>query len=134
MSFIRKILSKIRDKYRLVIINDSSLGESFSFRLSPLNVIMLLAFITMIIFVIFFLIAKYTPARTLVGGSGGGDPEYMKLNQKIEDLTREIESRQIKQDALTKILSDKEMELDTNQIHYLKNTPPKTETEDKNKK
>jgi len=115
----------MHDKYRLVIINDSSLGESFSFRLSPLNVLMLLAVLTMLIFGIFVLLAKFTPASNLVGSGSGTSGEYLKLNQKIEDLTKEIESRQIKQDALSKILTDREMELDSNQAYYQKPAPAK---------
>ncbi len=118
MSLFRKILSKMRDKYRLVIINDSSLGESFSFRLTPLNMIMLLATLTMVIFGIFFLLIRFTPTSTLIGGNSGSSIEYMKLNQKIEDLTTEMEARQIKQDALIKILSENEMSLDSSQAVY----------------
>ena len=118
MSLFRKILSKMHDKYRLVIINDSSLGESFSFRLTPLNVIMLLATLTMVIFIIFFLLIRFTPTSNLIGGNSGSSIEYMKLNQKIEDLTAEMEARQIKQDALIKILSENEMSLDSTQAVY----------------
>ncbi|MDG1098308.1 MAG: hypothetical protein P8O20_02895 [Bacteroidia bacterium] len=118
MSLFRKILSKMHDKYRLVIINDSSLGESFSFRLTPLNMIMLLATLTMVIFGIFFLLIRFTPTSTLIGGNSGSSIEYMKLNQKIEDLTTEMEARQIKQDALIKILSENEMSLDSSQAVY----------------
>lgn len=108
----------MHDKYRLVIINDSSLGESFSFRLTPLNVIMLLATLTMVIFIIFFLLIRFTPTSNLIGGNSGSSIEYMKLNQKIEDLTAEMEARQIKQDALIKILSENEMSLDSTQAVY----------------
>ncbi len=118
MSLFRKILSKMHDKYRLVIINDSSLGESFSFRLTPLNVIMLMATLTMVIFLIFFLLIRFTPTSNLIGGNSGSSIEYMKLNQKIEDLTAEMEARQIKQDALIKILSENEMSLDSAQAVY----------------
>ena len=118
MSLFRKILSKMHDKYRLVIINDSSLGESFSFRLTPLNMIMLLATLTMVIFGIFFLLIRFTPTSNLIGGNSGSSIEYMKLNQKIEDLTTEMEARQIKQDALIKILSENEMSLDSTQAVY----------------
>ena len=118
MSLFRKILSKMHDKYRLVIINDSSLGESFSFRLTPLNMIMLLATLTMVLFGIFFLLIRFTPTSTLIGGNSGSSIEYMKLNQKIEDLTTEMEARQIKQDALIKILSENEMSLDSSQAVY----------------
>ena len=118
MSLFRKILSKMHDKYRLVIINDSSLGESFSFRLTPLNVIMLMATLTMVIFLIFFLLIRFTPTSNLIGGNNGTSIEYMKLNQKIEDLTAEMEARQIKQDALIKILSENEMSLDSTQAVY----------------
>jgi len=108
----------MHDKYRLVIINDSSLGESFSFRLTPLNMIMLLATLTMVIFGIFFLLIRFTPTSNLIGGNSGSSIEYMKLNQKIEDLTTEMEARQIKQDALIKILSENEMSLDSTQAVY----------------
>ena len=61
---------------------------------------------------------RFTPTSNLIGGNSGSSIEYMKLNQKIEDLTTEMEARQIKQDALIKILSENEMSLDSTQAVY----------------
>lgn len=115
MSKGRKIIAKLRNKYRLVLINDSSFAEVFSIRLTPFNVGMLLSTIFVLFTVIIFLLIAYTPMRQMVPGYGEAksNQELMELNQTVEDLKRENENRALKQEALFKILSDKEGLLDT---------------------
>jgi hypothetical protein len=133
MSLFRKFLSKMHDKYRLVIINDSSLGESFSFRLSPLNVLMLLAMLTMLIFLLVLLLSRFTPVTSFTESKIGNSGDYMELNQKIEDLKQEIKARDLKDQAITKIINGEEMSLDSTQAH-LRMTKEVEPTPNKKKK
>lgn len=115
MSKGRKIIAKLRNKYRLVLINDSSFAEIFSIRLTPFNVLMLFSTFFVIFTVIIFSLIAYTPMRQLVPGYGKANDNaaWMELNQRVEDLDREYRNREMKVDALNKILSEKEMYLDT---------------------
>ncbi|MBL7812313.1 MAG: hypothetical protein JNL57_08840 [Bacteroidetes bacterium] len=87
----------------------------FSIRLTPFNVLMLLSSTFILFTVIIFFLIAYTPMRQLVPGYGkGSDPSsWMELNQKVEDLKRDLENRKLKENALNSILSEKESELDT---------------------
>jgi hypothetical protein len=115
MSKGRKIIAKLRNKYRLVLINDSSFAEAFSIRLTPFNVMMLFSSIFVLFTIIIFLLIAYTPMRQMVPGYGksSDNSALMELNQKVEDMQRQIDNRELKTDALQKILSEKESELDT---------------------
>lgn len=111
----RKIIAKLRNKYRLVLINDSSFADVFSIRLTPLNVFMLFSSVFIMITVIIFLLIAYTPVRQIVPGYGkaSDNAAWLELNQKVEDMKREFENRSMKEDALNKILSENENLLDT---------------------
>jgi len=115
MSTRRKIIAKLKDKYRLVLINDSSFAETFSIRLTPFNVGMLFSTFFVIFTVIIFLLIAYTPMRQMVPGYGkaSDNAAWMDLNQKVEDLQRNFENRSMKEKALNQILTEKEFLLDT---------------------
>jgi hypothetical protein len=115
MSKGRKIIAKLRNKYRLVLINDSSFAEAFSIRLTPFNVVMLFSTILLLFTIIIFSLIAYTPVRQMVPGYGksADNAAWMELNQKVEDLQRQINNKELKEDALNKILSGEEAKLDT---------------------
>jgi hypothetical protein len=93
----KKLIHKLKNKYRLVIINDGTFEEKFSYSLSPMNVFIgfssFLVFFTSIIIMLIVL----TPVREFI-------PGYSDSNTK-KDLTRLI----IQTDSLQKALYDKDM-------------------------
>ncbi len=115
MSKGRKIIAKLRNKYRLVLINDTSFAETFSIRLTPFNVVMLFSTIFVLFTIIIFLLIAYTPMRQMVPGYGKGSDNaaYMELYEKTIEMQRIIDNRNIKDKALQDILSEKEYLLDT---------------------
>ena len=115
MSKGRKIIAKLRNKYRLVLINESSFAEAFSIKLTPMNVLMLFSSFFVLFTIIIFLLIAYTPMRQLVPGYGKGNNQaaWMQMNQKVEDLQRQINDRNLKEEALRKILSEEEGKLDS---------------------
>jgi hypothetical protein len=115
MSRGRKIIAKLRNKYRLVLINDSSFAEVFSIRLTPFNVLMLISSTLVVFTMIVFLLIAYTPVRQLMPGYGKGNDAkaWLELNQKVEDLKRDLDNRKIKEDAINNILSEKEYLFDS---------------------
>lgn len=115
MSKGRKIIAKLRNKYRLVLINDSSFAEAFSIRLTPINVLMLFSTAFVLFTIVIFLLIAYTPMRQMVPGYGKSSDQaaWLELNQQVEDLKRKYEDRALKEDAINKILSENEMMLDT---------------------
>jgi hypothetical protein len=93
----KKLIHKLKNKYRLVIINDGTFEEKFSYSLSPMNVFIgfssFLVFFTTIIIMLIVL----TPVREFI-------PGYTDTTTKKE-LTRLI----IQTDSLQKALYDKEL-------------------------
>ena len=111
----QKILKKLKNKYRLVLINDSSFAEVFSIRLTPMNVLMLASSALLVFtFVIFALIA-YTPVRQLVPGYGkfSDNAAIIELTQQVEELTRLQKEGMEKQEALRKIINGEEAAWDS---------------------
>ncbi len=93
----KKLIHKLRFKYRLVLINDESFEEKISFKLTPMNVFVgfsssLVLFAILIIMLIFF-----TPLREYV-------PGYTDTRTK-----RNLQQLLYKTDSLEAILKAKEL-------------------------
>jgi murein DD-endopeptidase MepM/ murein hydrolase activator NlpD len=90
-------LIKLKNKYRLVIMNDDTFEEKLSFRLSRLNVFVAIGATSIfLIFATTYIIA-FTPLREYIPGYTN-----MKLNKesytnllKIDSLEREVQSREL---------------------------------------
>lgn len=86
----RKWYSKLRDKYRLVIMNNETFEERLSFRLSRLNVFLLTVSISIILITLTIFIIAFTPIREYI-------PGYMDVSipGKIYRLERRADSLEI---------------------------------------
>jgi hypothetical protein len=92
----KKLIHKLRYKYRLVLINDETFEEKLSFKLTPMNVFVgfssaIVLFATLIISVIFF-----TSVREFVPGYTD-----TKTKRKIQELL-------YRTDSFEAVLKDKE--------------------------
>jgi hypothetical protein len=108
----KKLIHKLKNKFRLVLINDGTFEEKFSYSLTPMNV-----FIGFSSFLVFFasiiiMLIVLTPVREFI-------PGYADTNMK-KDLTRLI----IQTDSLQKALHDKEAYY-KNVLNILNNDMPK---------
>lgn len=103
----RRILKKLKVKYRLVLMDDATLEQKISFRLTPLNVF--LATGTLSIILIFFttyLIAftqlrEYIPGYTDVGLSR----QIYDLQQKADSLEQQMVARDVLLQSIRNIIS-----------------------------
>lgn len=95
-----KFIAKIKNKYRLVILNDSSFEEKFSFKLSPLNVFLLVFFAILFLVLSVTSIIVYTPLRESI-------PGYTDVSIR-QDLTKMV----LRSDSLEKELSQNKQYLD----------------------
>lgn len=105
----KRIYKKLRNKYRLVVMNDQSLEERASFRLSPMNVfvsagIMLIILVTATIYLIAFTgLREYIP--------GYADPGMKRkvflLNQKADSLQRVLDDREVYVTNIKNIMAGK---------------------------
>ncbi len=100
----KKWYSKLRNKYRLVFMNDETLEERFTFRLSRLNVFTVLGSLTIIlIFATSYLIA-FTPLREYIPGYP--NVELQKKLYKLQKKTDSIEKVLIKKELFFQNLKD----------------------------
>jgi len=66
--FKEKWLFKLKNKYRLVIMDDDNFAEKFSFRLSRLNVFVAVGSLAIILILLTTYIIAFTPLREYIPG------------------------------------------------------------------
>ena len=94
-------LSKLKHKFRLIVMNDSTLEERLSIRFSTLEMLSLFSFGGGLLFVFFLLLVGYTPMNEFVPGKASN-----RLHKELIVIT-------LKTDSLEKKLLENEL--------YLKN-------------
>lgn len=65
---VKKKLDKLKNKYRLVILNDESFEEKFSFRLSRLTLFAFVGLTFFLFTIMVTLVIAFTPLRTFIPG------------------------------------------------------------------
>lgn len=103
----RSFKDKLSDKYRLVVLDDDTLGEIKSTRISLIGIcaIILMSFF-LISLLTSFLIA-FTPVKHLIPGYADIEKNqaYVNLNEKIELLEEEINTQRVYTESLKNILN-----------------------------
>ena len=90
------LMSRLKNKYRLVIMNDDTLEERLTFRLSRLNVFVVLGTLTIILIILTSILIAFTPLREYI-------PGYTNIG-----LQKKLYEMQIKTDSIEKGLEKKE--------------------------
>lgn len=93
----QQLLERLRDKYRLVILNEDTFEEQFSLRLSRLNVFVVLGVLSIIIVIITSYIIAFTPMREYI-------PGYADVH-----LQRNIYELQLKADSIENAFASKDL-------------------------
>jgi murein DD-endopeptidase MepM/ murein hydrolase activator NlpD len=84
----KNIAKQLRNKYRLVILNDNSFAEKFSLRLSPLSLIVLFGSITVLMTALVISLVAFTPLREYIPGYGNVNDrkDILVLSSKADSL------------------------------------------------
>ena len=85
----RKLKHKLTDKYRLVLLNEKTFEERFSFKLSRLNVFLLGGIFSGILIAGTILLIAFTPIKVYIPGYSSS-----KLKREVNQLTYESDSLQ----------------------------------------
>jgi len=103
----KKIFHKIRHKYRLVILREDSLEEKASFKLSGMNVLMMVSGLTVLLSSFVFLLIAYTPLKIYVPGYADYDmrKDIINLSLQTDSLQKEIDLRDKYLENFKKVLS-----------------------------
>ena len=103
----RSLMEKLRDKYRLVIMNDDTFEEVTSVKLTPLAVYV--GFSSMIVgtAILVTMLIIWTPLKRYIPGYGDftRDSEIAELTGKVADLENEIEATRRYNENIRNILT-----------------------------
>lgn len=102
----RGLLEKMRDKYRLVIMNDETFEEVTSLKLTPLSVYIFLSSLVVGTAIAMTLLIVYTPLKRYIPGYGDfqRDAEITQLSKKVTELENEIQATRAYNENFRKIL------------------------------
>ena len=103
-----KILTnQLRNKYRLVILNDNSFAEKFSLRLSPLSLIILFSSVTVLMTALVISLVAFTPLREYIPGYASSKlrKDATELALKSDSLTNALKKNEAYQQSIIKVLN-----------------------------
>jgi len=105
---LRKIGVLLKRKYRLILLNDNSLDEKFSLRLSPLNLIIGILALTIIMTSVVISLIAFTGLREYIPGYGTTEEriKMLKLNYKADSLEKKVEARDTYLKGLLTVLTE----------------------------
>lgn len=121
----KNTLKRLRNKYRLVIMNDDTYEEVVRFRLNRLSVY--IVFSTIFVVLVGFTVALivFTPLKMYVPGYGNttNKRELQNIKMRTDSLEQALKNKDIYLQSLREVLSgNTKISLDTNLL-----TIPKTE-------
>ncbi len=102
---------KLRDKYRLIILDEESFEEKLSFRLSRLNVFIVVGMMAIIlVFLTSYLIA-FTPLREFIPGykDTSIQKELYELQLKADSIEQAVKSKDLFIGNMKRVLSGEEL-------------------------
>jgi murein DD-endopeptidase MepM/ murein hydrolase activator NlpD len=105
-----KILSEqLRNKYRLVILNDDTFAEKFAFRLSPLGLIIAISAITIAMTTLVISLVAFTSLREYIPGYGNVTErkDILELTVKTDSLEDILKARDWYMKNLVNVFSGK---------------------------
>lgn len=117
-------LKRLRNRYRLVVMNEDTYEEVVKFRLSRVSVyVVICSFFVLLSMLIVSLIA-FTPLKYYMPGVGYGDvkqvKEFKTLKMRTDSLENALLYNQQQLDGIKKVLEGKVPKLDTTKLNLPK--------------
>ncbi len=102
----RGLMEKLRDKYRLVIMNDDTFEEVTSMKMTPLSLYIGVSSLIVGTAIIVTTLIVWTPLKRYIPGYGdfNRDAEVAELTAKVTDMEKEMEAHRRYNENLRKIL------------------------------
>ena len=116
-------LQRLRNRYRMVILNDDTYEEVVTFRLSRMSVYIALSTIFVLLTSLTVALIVFTPLRYYVPGYGNASlgREYRQLKYVTDSLEKQVTYQSQYIDGLKKVLTgDMTVRLDTAQLQVPK--------------
>jgi len=105
----RSFLTRLKNKYRLIIYNDDTYKEVWYIKLTPLNLLAILGTFSVILIVLFYILIAYTSVRELIPGYPTAEMRLTALHsaERLDSLAYQIQLRDQKLQILSNIISGK---------------------------
>jgi murein DD-endopeptidase MepM/ murein hydrolase activator NlpD len=129
-------MNRLRNKYRLVIMNDESLEERLTFRLSRLNVFVVLGTLTIILIILTSILIAFTPLREYIPGytNVGLQKKLYELQIKTDSIEKGLEKRDLFIQNMKDVMNGKDLSTDVplskDTLHKYNNIKLKKSAED----
>lgn len=87
---------RLRTRFRMVVMDDSTFEERVSVTLTPLGILVALSAITIVMTALVVSLIAFTPIREYIPGYAdvGMQQDLIELNEKTDSLTREAEANE----------------------------------------
>ena len=121
-------LKRLRNRYRLVVMNDDTYEEVVTFKLSRMSVYVMLSSIFMLLVGVTVALIVFTPVKYYIPGYGSAKMgrEYRQLKYITDSLEKQVAQQSQFINSLQKVFAgNTEIKLDTTQIQL-----PKEEVND----
>ena len=113
-------LKRLRNRYRLVVMNEDTYEEVVKFRLSRLSVYIVLSSVFVLLTILTVALIVFTPIKYYLPGVGYGDArqvkEFRQLKIRTDSMENALKYKQQYFDDIKKILQGKIPVLDTNKL------------------
>ena len=132
----KSLISRLRNKYRLVIMNDETLEERLTFRLSRLNVFVVLGTLTIVLIILTSILIAFTPLREYIPGytNVGLQKKLYEMQIKTDSIEKGLEKRDIFIQNMKDVMNGKDLSTDVpltkDTLHKYNNIKLKKSPED----
>jgi len=112
-------LQRLRNRYRLVVMNDDTYEEVVTFRLSRMSVYVVLSTVFVLLVGLTVALIVFTPLKYYIPGYGsaGNEREYKELKYRVDSLQRNERFNAQYIESIQKVLKgDMTVNLDTTQL------------------
>jgi len=102
---------RLRNKYRLVFMNDDTLEERLTFRLSRLNVFVALGTLTILLIFLTSILIAFTPLREYIPGysSVGLQKKLYELNLKTDSIEKALNRKNVYLQNIRDVINGKDL-------------------------
>lgn len=113
-------LEKLKTPYRLIILNNETLEEKTSFRLSLLNLYMVICTIALFAGVIVVSAIVFTPLKTYLPGYADytQTKEFIDLNKKVNELNEELQAQILYTETIQRVLTGNHETIEHVKVDY----------------
>jgi len=107
-------MSRLKNKYRLVIMNDETLEERLTFRLSRLNVFVVLGTLTIILIILTSILIAFTPLREYIPGytNVGLQKKLYEMQIKTDSIEKAVEKKDLFIQNMKNVMNGKDLASD----------------------